>query len=230
MPKSKLSDWEKVDSIEDWRPQEWPEITELNTRLPPVEPFDYKLLPDGLALWVKDIVQRTQCPPDFIAVTVMAGLASLIGRKVAIHPKQRDDWLVTPNLWAALIGRPSTMKSPAMAEGLRPLKRLVVAARERHALELDEYQIEKIFISEQHKLTESTIRAALKSGDSKKIDAAKSDAIASANEAQGKPTEKRYIVNDATVEKLGELLNQNPNGLLLERDELTGWLKGLDRE
>jgi putative DNA primase/helicase len=31
------------------------------------------------------------------------------------------------------------------------------------------------------------------------------------------PVEQRYLVNDTTVEKLGELLNQNPNGLLLFR-------------
>jgi putative DNA primase/helicase len=43
-------------------------------------------------------------------------------------------------------------------------------------------------------------------------------------------TQRRYILNDSTVEKLGELLNQNPNGLLLFRDELIGWLRTLDRE
>jgi len=40
---------------------------------------------------------------------------------------------------------------------------------------------------------------------------------------------KRYLVNDATVEKLGELLNHNPNGLLLFRDELSGFLHTMDR-
>src|SRR4029453_7681695 len=44
------------------------------------------------------------------------------------------------------------------------------------------------------------------------------------------PVQTRYIVNDPTVEKLGELLNENPNGLLLFRDELTGWLRMLDRD
>jgi hypothetical protein len=38
------------------------------------------------------------------------------------------------------------------------------------------------------------------------------------------------VVADATVEKLGELLNANPRGLLMVRDELTGWLASLDRE
>src|SRR5215471_9930822 len=39
----------------------------------------------------------------------------------------------------------------------------------------------------------------------------------------------RNVVNDTTVEKLGELLNQNPNGLLLFRDELSGFLRLMER-
>jgi hypothetical protein len=38
------------------------------------------------------------------------------------------------------------------------------------------------------------------------------------------------VVNDATVEKLGELLNENPRGLLLIRDELPGFLANMERE
>ena len=40
----------------------------------------------------------------------------------------------------------------------------------------------------------------------------------------------RIIVNDATVEKLGELLNENPRGLLLVRDELPGWLARMESD
>jgi len=41
--------------------------------------------------------------------------------------------------------------------------------------------------------------------------------------------ERRYMTQDPTVEKLGELLQQNPRGLLLLRDELSGWLRTLDK-
>lgn len=37
-------------------------------------------------------------------------------------------------------------------------------------------------------------------------------------------------MNDATVEKLGELLNENPRGLLLVRDELPGFLSQMESE
>jgi Protein of unknown function (DUF3987) len=44
------------------------------------------------------------------------------------------------------------------------------------------------------------------------------------------PIERRYITNDTTYEKLGEILGQNPNGVLAHRDELVSLLKTLDRE
>ena len=47
---------------------------------------------------------------------------------------------------------------------------------------------------------------------------------------QEEPSRRRIIVKDATVESLGELLSKNPTGLLLERDELTGWLARIQRE
>lgn len=44
------------------------------------------------------------------------------------------------------------------------------------------------------------------------------------------PVQRRYTANDSTVEKLGELLNENSNGLLLVRDELGGWLATIQSE
>jgi hypothetical protein len=40
-------------------------------------------------------------------------------------------------------------------------------------------------------------------------------------------SERRYVTQDATVEKFGELLIVNPRGMLLLRDELAGWLRSL---
>ncbi len=40
---------------------------------------------------------------------------------------------------------------------------------------------------------------------------------------------RRFIVNDITVEKLGELLKA-PRGLLMVRDELSGFLANLERK
>ena len=67
--------------------------------LPDVMPFDYLYLPDALRGYVRDISERMQCPPDFAAVGVLVMAATIVGRKVAIRPKRKDDWTVIPNLW-----------------------------------------------------------------------------------------------------------------------------------
>jgi putative DNA primase/helicase len=43
------------------------------------------------------------------------------------------------------------------------------------------------------------------------------------------PQEKRLIVNDATFEAMHETMRANPAGILIIRDELTGWLSQLER-
>lgn len=43
------------------------------------------------------------------------------------------------------------------------------------------------------------------------------------------PIRQRLRVSDATTEKMAELLSQTSRGLLMYRDELSGWLGGMDR-
>ena len=79
----------------------WPEPQPVPQGRPPVPPFRLALLPAALAPWVADIADRVQCPPDFVAVGVMAAAAAVIGRQIAIRPKRQDDWAVVPNLWGS---------------------------------------------------------------------------------------------------------------------------------
>lgn len=43
------------------------------------------------------------------------------------------------------------------------------------------------------------------------------------------PTRKRFLTNDATTEKIGVILNENPGGILVFRDELIGLLTSFDK-
>jgi hypothetical protein len=90
------------------------------------------LLPDVLRPWVMDIAERMQIPPDYTAAAAIVALGALIGRKLGIYPKRHDDWLVVPNLWGGVVGRPAMLKTPAIAEALKPLNRLVAEAIAAH--------------------------------------------------------------------------------------------------
>lgn len=115
----------------------------LPADLLPVEPLPMKALPDALHPWIADVSERMQCPPDFVAVPMLIGAASLVARKIAIRPQGRTEWTEKANLWALIVGRPGMMKSPAMSAALAPLERLEAKAAEEffgameaHAAEL----------------------------------------------------------------------------------------------
>lgn len=204
----------------------WPDPEPIPDGLPAVLAFDAgRLLPTALAPWVADIADRAQCPPDFVAVTAVVGVASVVGRAVALRPKRHDDWTVVPNLWGLVIGRPGIMKSPAVHEGLRPLARLVAEATEAHAERVKAHTFALATQKAQRAKLERGLKEAVEAGRDPEGLRADFDAL-----ELPAPTERRYLVNDSTVEKLGELLNQNPRGLLLYRDELAGLLRTMDRD
>jgi hypothetical protein len=203
----------------------WPEPAPLPQSLPAVEAFEPTMLPEALRPWIEDISERMQCPPDYPAVGAMEGVATVVGRRAGIRPKRQDDWLVVANLWGGVVGPPGVLKTPALQEALRPLSRLEFDAGRAYEAGLEEWRTAELIAKEEEKVASGKIREALKKGQDAKALAAQLLASAAAQ-----PVRQRYIVNDSTVEKLGELLNQNPHGLLLFRDELSGFLRNLDRE
>lgn len=181
---------------------DWPEPTPLPT-LPPVQPFRDELMPITLRPWVADISQRMQCPPDFPAMAAIVAASSLISAYAVVQPKERDDWQVTPNLGGMGVGRSGVKKSPALNEALKPLKQLQLMESKRWQAECTAWESE-CNLAAQAKLDPP--------------------------DPSTKPVERRFIVNDATVEKLGEILQQNPGGTLVFRDELYGLLTSLDKQ
>lgn len=184
------------------------------------------LLPVSLRAFVRDIADRTQCPPDFVAVPLVVAIGAVVGRKVSIHPKQRDDWAVVPNQWGVIIGRPSAMKSPALKQALQPITALEATRMELYRGELTEHVAKGEVLELERKLARERAKKLVSSGDTTAALAEMSKVVDSSET----PSLRRFIVNDASVEKLGELLNENPNGLLLVRDELGGWLASMQTE
>lgn len=184
------------------------------------------MLPQAINGYVIDVAERQQCPIDFVAVSSICSLATLLGRKAIICPKQKDDWEITPNLWGALIGRPSAMKSPAMKAALYPLYELEKKAAKDYEEAHEEFLLDKEFSEINKENIKQQAKKLLK--ESKTEDAKKTLSDALFNKKP--PKRSRIIVNDTTVEQLGVLLNENPNGLVLIRDELSGWLSKISKE
>lgn len=208
----------------------WPTPRPILAELKPVPAFDAEtLLPAALRAWIMDEAERMPCPPEFVAAAALVTLGSIIGARCAIKPKALDPWLIVPNLWGAIVGDPSAKKSPAWGAALKPLDRLSAKASEKHQAEIADYETAKIVHDALKDAIEGRIKAAAKKTHGDPASAAK-ELRSHAEQAPAAPVARRYKSNDSTVEKLGELLRDNPAGLLVLRDELVGLLATWDRE
>ena len=203
--------------------EEWPEPLSLPDGLSPVAVLDPALLPAAIGPWICDISERMQCPPDYIGVAALIALGSVLGRKVGIRPQRKTDWFEVANLWGCVVGRPGLLKSPAINEALKPLHHLEMKARETYDAEKKEYDKEHKIWKMRMEEAEAKAKRALKNNPS-------ATTLDFDFPEPEEPIDRRYVTNDTTYEKLGEILAQNPNGVLAHRDELVSLLKTLDRE
>ncbi len=204
----------------------WQKRLELPDVSPDPDDMTEDMLPDALQGWIVDSAKRACVHVAFIAVIAMCSVGAVVGRTLGIHPKRRDDWLELSNLWAAIVAPPSSLKSHAVSEGTVHHKRLAVSATKEYKRQLSENKAKKEILD----IELATLKKEAKADGNKPADfqaqiQAKLEEIAALEAV----TERRYIVNDVTMEKAGELLVENPRGLLLLRDELVGLLKACDK-
>ncbi len=197
--------------------------------LPPVTAFDFDLLPDPVRPWAEDIVETMQAPADFAGVTVMAGLGTVLGRKIGIRPQQNTGWTETANQWALVIGRPGILKSPTIEACLAPVKALAAAAIADFKKQAHDHGIaDKIA-----KMRAEAMEAQAKKAIRKDINAPVNGYFELGGDSAGddpQPVLHRYISNDPSPAALGQLLIENPNGLLVYRDEIVSLLQSFERE
>ncbi len=206
-------------SVEDLSPIPIPD-------LPEVPKLDMNIFPEALREYVADCAARRSSPVEYAAVSTLVALASVIGTKVGIQPKANDsDFFLFPNLYALIIGPSGVKKTPSIEDGLRFILGLeeearvrfnlreagIAAAEKCRKLEIEaiEAQIKKIYISAVKEGTDSLVDREVLKERLAELKAIKPE------------TPERLVIQDSTIEKIGILLNENPNGLLAVHDEIS---------
>ncbi len=199
----------------------WPEpdMSVIKTDTPPPT-FPLEIFPPDLALWLKQSAHSKSAPVDYLAATLLAATASLIGSSRKISPW--PGWSEPPILWAALVGSPSAGKSPAMDPVLSILSHMEGECLSDYEEALRIYETDKLEAEFSRDRWEKNVKSASEESFSAPILPA--NAI-----APEKPTRKRLMIKDATSEAMLAALKGQPKGFLMVRDELAGWFANMDR-
>lgn len=201
----------------------WPEPNSdlLEAVLPPapVLPLDAALCPRSVA-WIRNAAASKGAPVDYVFASMLTVAASVIGNTRWVHPW--EGWAEPPIFWAMCIGLPSSGKSPAMDAVLKPLQAIERMQREAASQQLAEWQERNEVAKLEEQAWKSTVRAAIN-------DDSPRPARPRACDPGPEPHVPRLIVNDGTIERLGDILSRQPRGTLQTRDELAGWMEGMQR-
>jgi hypothetical protein len=176
----------------------------------PFAPFPTHVLPPIVRDFVRQGARALGCDASYVALPLLAALASAIGNTRRITLKR--SWKEPCVVWAVVVGDSGTLKSPALDLAMKPLRRLQSRAFREHEETMAAYRIDKA--------TYDADLAAWKSKGRKRGEPPPDE--------PEEPIAARYLCDDATVEAVAVLLQRCPRGLLLGCDELSGWVNGFD--
>lgn len=217
-----------------------PKPKPISQKLPPVKTLTSAMMPKLLWDYASNSAERLSVPIEYVLMPLMVSLGSLIGSKLSIYPKMYDNWEVVPNFYGAIVGNPSSKKSPSLSEGLKPISHLVALAKDKYNEDKLEHDTQKELNKHMTKAAEKQLsdlakKLTTQTDDDTEISQedlkSKAQELAEAKQSDELiPEIKRYVTDDGTIESIGELESKHKNGMLVKRDELTGWLASLENE
>lgn len=167
----------------------------------PLEPFPLEALPGVFRRYVAECATSIGAPPELIAVPLLTLAGAVIGNAREVEIKR--GWREGPNTYSAVITVPGGKKTPSGKAAKRPLYRVQERLKKEHEAALARHR----------------------------EDMAQWEALSKVGRAGQTPPEpprfRHVVTTDATTEAIASML-QDCKGLVLERDELSGWTRSMD--
>jgi hypothetical protein len=186
----------------------------------PAPSLDDGALPTGWESWITTEAAARTCPRDYVAAGLIGMASAWIGN--ARRVEASAGWVEPAHIWFALIGAPSTGKTPALQPMIDASRKLEREAEPPWRIALASYERDAEAAQALDKTWRESVRTAANDGS------ARPDRPASAEEPTC-PPRPRVITMDTSTEELQRKLAECPRGLLHVRDELGGWFGGFDR-
>jgi len=193
--------------------------------LSPVPDFHVDNLPECAWDYVADVQETIRCPLDYPAISVLESLSCVVGAGVAMRPNLKASFSVVPNLWGLVIGGASYKKTPGTMTVFNVIKAFEKEARKKYEKDLKKYEAQMRQYKMRLEGLEQIVKVLTKEAekdDHKKPELERMQQRLDELEEPEKPKQKRFKVNNVTTKRLIELMNENPRGVFVYRDEMTG--------
>lgn len=177
------------------------EVVRIGARMSGGE-FPTEIFPIRIQRIISSLHDCQGYPVDYVAAAILAAIAVGIGNSHLVQVKR--NWLESPILYMALIGRPGANKSHPLSFAFQPFI-------EHDYCQNQEYQ--KLYAEYERTMSMSK----------------KERLEAGLDEFPQAPVRRRFLVSDITPEGLSLIHAQNPRGLCLWSDELSAWFKNFNR-
>lgn len=171
--------------------------------------FPVDVLPTSLQDFVLAASDALGCDPAFVAIPSLVAVGAAIGTSQYVAIK--DSWFEPAVFWAAIVADPSSLKSPALDAAIEPLRSI----QKELSLDFDQSMSRWRFAAAEFHDTRYSRNKSAGNGQ--------------AAMPPDKPIPGKLLVNDITIERLAQVMWQNPHGVCLCRDELSGWFSSFSR-
>ena len=197
-----------------------PDMGVLRLRRRPPPPLPLEVFGETWKQWLLDAAAAAACPVDYVAAPLLASVSTLIGN--ARWAQASPGWCEPPHLWCVAVGDSGAGKSP----GGDCLMRDVLPEIERRMIgdypdRLYEWQAAVEF----DKIAMKRWKDEFREAQEKKKPMPPMPKPTVSDVAPEKP---RLRQHDVTIEQAGAVLSTAaPKGMMVVRDEIAGWLMGM---
>ena len=217
---SRVSEWLglRAASCDDW---ETIDASILSDHKHPAPELPLEVFGEKWASWVSEQAASKSAPNDYVAATLLASAASLIG-----NSRRVSAWngFEQPSiLWVARVGNPSSGKSPAADPVHEIFHQLEKELVEAHREALREWEQASELAKAERAAWDAKVKASFKEGGTPA-----GDLPITACEPD-RPRYPHLSMTDATIEVLGYNQAGLPKGFQLQCDELSGWFGSFGR-
>lgn len=171
-------------------------------------------LPPQIAAYAFQAAQQMGTGADVLSLSSIVTCAAALHDAFQVQPKATEPgWRESARLWGLVVGDPSVKKTNPMRRAMATLSRMNSEMEARYAGIRASYDRD---MKVHAKIEQAAIRQE-----------AAGQGLAEKNPPPDRPVHNRIILNDPTLEAMGELLADNERGMLFYRDEMAGWFDSM---